>query len=154
MIFVPMPVQDALTTERRHVTLPWLVWLQALATRQTQSAWRPVDPIVLTSQAAAIPTTSVGAVPAGELFRVSYYVRIAVPAGTASSVQVTIGWTDDSVACQASGPAVTGNTVSSTGTGSFLVRRQGQTPITYATSYSSTPAGMRYVLALVVERVG
>jgi hypothetical protein len=150
----PMPAQDRVLDERGRFRTVWVIWLQQLLENQNRAAMQVVGPVILEDVTGALAVTPF-LTPAlrGGLYRVSYYVRIVNPAGTSSSVAVSVGWTDKGVPCQASGAAVTGNTITSTGTGTFLLSADASTPVTYSTTYSSTPAGMRYRLALWLEEV-
>jgi hypothetical protein len=108
-----------------------------------------------------LPTTPIGTADPLKpgLYRVTAYVRVVQPAATASSVLVTLLWTDGGVDClQTLVPAVTGNTEAATGTGTAMVRSDGNVPISIATTYVSDPAvapgAMAYTLSVVLEDLG
>lgn len=127
-------------------------WLGDLVLRVTRTPERVVR-TSLTGQAASIAATalSILSVVRG-LYRVAVYVRVTTPAGTSSSVTVTIAWTDGGVACSHSFSAVTGNLETSVGGGEIIIRADEDSEITYAVVYSSsgTPA-MAYRLDLSCE---
>lgn len=112
--------------------------------------------LALTAQTAALATTTLlmpqlPSTPAG-LFRVSYYARVTTAAGTSSSLQVTIGWTDGGVACTRTFTAITGNTTATTDAQGILVSADNASSITIATAYASNPAAaMVYSLTARVE---
>jgi hypothetical protein len=137
-----------------YISEEFLNWLHTLTGRVNTNPQRLVNLRIPTAAgAAAIATTSLpvpSLVPG--LYRVSYYARITQPATTSSSLIVTIGHTDDGESCVQAGPAITGNTAATVQSGTFLMRIDGSTAITYATTYASvggTP--MTYSLEIVVE---
>ena len=116
----------------------------------------------LTDQTAAIAATSLTiSTPTGlttklskGLYRVSTYARITQAASTSSSLTVTLGWTDGTVACTSSGSAVTGNTTATTGSQSVVIRSDADGSVTYATAYSSSGGtAMQYRLDIVLEQL-
>jgi hypothetical protein len=104
---------------------------------------------------ASIPATGIPlGNPSAGLYQVSWYARITTAAGVSSSLTVSIGWVEHGVALGFSGPALTGNTVTSVQTGTVLVQIDANSAITYSTIYASNPAGvMRYALTVSVTRV-
>lgn len=155
----PIPYRDSLTIEQPPnpgwVSRVWQTWFRTLIDGVNACA-AVVASVTLTAQSASISTTD--ALPdtgASGLFRVSWFLRVTQAATTSSSVAVTVGWTDGSVALTSSGAALTGNTTSTFQTGSLVVRADAATALTYSTTYSSTGAtAMQYGLSLTVERVG
>ena len=116
----------------------------------------------LTDQSAAIAATSLTiSTPTGlttklskGLYRVSTYARITQAASTSSSLTVTLGWTDGTVACTSSGSAVTGNTTATPGSQSVVIRSDADGSVTYATAYSSSGGtAMQYRLDIVLEQL-
>jgi hypothetical protein len=135
------------------ITRQWQVFFRNLTQQVDEGPTRAVANQIVTGRTAAISSTPfpTEALSPG-VYRVSYYVAVMVPAGVSSSVQVAIAWTDSAVSKSAAGIAVTGNTTASTGTGTFLVRVDQATPISYSTSYASNPGGaMSYDLVLTLE---
>ena len=114
----------------------------------------PGGSATLPAQGGAVGTTPIptGALSPG-LYRVSWYARITTPAGSSSSIQVTIGWTDGAVNCQYTAPALTGNVTTAVQSQMILIHIDAASPVSYAVAYSSAPAGMRYALYLVLELV-
>jgi hypothetical protein len=109
---------------------------------------------------AAIPVTSIATnpLPSG-LYRVTAAVRITTPASASSSVSVTLHWvdgdTDSGVVCSlVLVPAVTGNLITSVGTGTAMIHSGAAVPISYSTAYASSAAGMKYALHLTLEALG
>ncbi len=155
----PIPYRDSLTIEQPPnpgwVSRVWQTWFRTLIDGVNACA-AVVASVTLTAQSASISTTD--ALPdtgASGLFRVSWFLRVTQAATTSSSVAVTVGWTDGSVALTSSGAALTGNTTSTFQTGSLVVQADAASAITYSTTYSSTGATtMQYGLSLTVERVG
>ena len=137
------------------ITRVWNQWLLSLTNRlQSAATILKVDHIT-TPQSASLPPTSFPLALAAGLFRVSWYARVVQTATTSSSLVVTIGFTDGGVGCQQSGPAMTGNTLTTTQSGSVLVQSDQATALTYATTYSSTGATpMKYTLTVMLEQVG
>jgi hypothetical protein len=116
----------------------------------------------LTDQTAAIAATKVTiSTPTGlttnlskGLYRVLTYARITQAASTSSSLTVTLGWEDGTVACTSSGSALTGNTTATTGSLDVMIRSDADTSVTYETAYSSSGStAMQYRLDVVLEQV-
>lgn len=147
------PTYDRLLDQAARVSPKWADWLLALVTRVNTTPCR-LKVVTLTTQTASIGTT---ALPLGTLtegmYRVSYAARITTPGTVSSSLTVTIGWTQ-AVALSQAGAAMTGNTTATQQNGSFLIRVDAATTITYATTYASAGAtAMVYRLDVVVEQV-
>lgn len=133
----------------------WAIWFQQSLIARAEGAAQMLRSVPLTAQAASIGATPVpiASVQPG-LYRVSWYLRITTPATVSSSVSVTLGWTDGSVNCTRTGAAVTGNTTSTTQSGTELLRLDAATALTYATTYATVGATpMQYRLDLTVELV-
>jgi len=157
-----------------------LVDKQGFVSQQWQTFFRDLDATVTTKvvqtlrviqfsepRTGNLPTTPITTTDPLKpgLYRVTVYVRVARPATTASSVLVTLFWTDGGVTCQrVLVPAVTGNVEDATGTGTALLRSDGNVPISLATTYTSDPAAdpappaapatMAYTLSVVLEDLG
>lgn len=109
----------------------------------------------LTAQAAAIATTplAIGTVYEG-IWRVSVTVRVTRAATTSSEVRVTISWTEGGVAQSEQTTLLNGNLTSTREGRTFIIRADGSTPISYATSYASVGATtMQYSLDVVAEEL-
>ena len=170
----PIPVTSAVITTEINptsggdlqtgvVSSPWFEYFLQMQDRSEKSAYavsREFD--ALTDQTAAIAATSLTiSTPTGlttklskGLYRVSTYARITQAASTSSSLTVTLGWTDGTVACTSSGSALTGNTTATTGSQSVVIRSDADGSVTYATAYSSSGAtAMQYRLDIVLEQL-
>lgn len=154
-----IPYQDDWVGSDRRLTRPARDFLTVLsqgvsvAPSRVQSVNLPVSTTTPVND--AIPTTDIPlpTVFAG-LYRVTWYARITAAAITSSSLQVTIGWTDGGIPCSVTSAAITGNTTTTTGTASLLLRSDAATPITYATTYASNGANeMTYSLSVVLESI-
>jgi len=146
---------DAISQKDGSLTKVWAEYLAELARGDAQSVKAVSGAVNLTAQAAAVSSTAIPIQTVyTALYRVSYYARITQAATTNSSLTVTVGWTESSVALSDSGAAITGNTTTTVQSGSFLLLTDGGSDITYSTAYSSTGAtAMQYRLRLVVELV-
>lgn len=164
---VPIPSNDPIAQPRNPkvpqgqkdpqeglCTDAWQRWLLGQAQTNEASQVR-AQAIVLTAQSASIGATSL--VPGGSstgLYEISYYARITQAASVSSSLTVTTGWTDHGLALTLSGAPMTGNTTATLQTFSRLFFCDGNTPITYSTTYGSvggTP--MEYELCVVLQSV-
>lgn len=89
---------------------------------------------------------------AGGAYRVQYHTKIQVVDGVASSVTVTIGWTQDGNACAFSGAVLNGNTANTQQQRTFPIVIDANTDITYAVAYvSNTPGQMKYMFFVSAE---
>jgi len=151
----PPTIAPAVVPQTGSFTADWTRWLLALF--GTVSAQPTVlgTRVNLTKQGASIPSTAFP-VPAliGGLVRVSWYLRITKVATTSSSVNVTIGYTESSLALSISSTPVTGNSLTSVQSGSALLMTDQASALTYQTTYVSNAAGeMQYRFAACVEQV-
>jgi len=151
----PMPSRDQMTDPVTGlIRRTWQVWLRNLTTTVNDAPVR-IQTVSLSGQAASIGTTAIPSAPLSTgLYRVTWYLRITTAAATSSSLTVSFGWTDQTVTMSLSGAAVTGNTTTTSQTGTALLSADNASPVTYATSYTSvgTPA-MQYALNLILEAV-
>lgn len=113
-------------------------WLRALTDR-AEATSEAVKTISLSGQTASIALTSLLASASG-LYRVSYRFRVTTAAGVSSSLQVTVTTTEGGVTCNQSSAAYTGNAVNSPQSGSFIVKADASSPISYSVTYASNPA--------------
>jgi hypothetical protein len=151
----PFPTEDELVNAKRKATQPFIDWATALSQTVDASPSRTGSAVELTTQTASIGATPVptGALATG-YFRVTFYARITQAATVSISLTLTLGFTDDSVACALSGAALTGNTTATTQSLTFLVRNDQASALTYSTTYASVGAtAMQYKLSVIVERV-
>ena len=136
------------------ISSPWYQWFFSVAQHLGQTPQAVETATTTTPQSASIAATPALVTQTGGLYRVSYYLRITKAAGVSSSVTVTIGWTESGIPLTLSGAALTTNTVTSVQSNTWLVRADGATSITYATTYVSNPAAdAQYRLDVVVEQV-
>jgi hypothetical protein len=149
-----IPVREPLVDPAGQLDRRWIKWF-GLYTDRINAAADRLAFVQKTEQSTAISTTSfpTPALSPG-FYRVAYYARITTAATTSSSLTVTLGHTDGSVACFQSGSAITGNTTAAVQSNEALMRIDQATPLTYATAYSSTGAtAMQYRLDITVEMV-
>lgn len=138
-------------TER--ITVVFRQWLLSLTTR-IQASPNVQNTVALTGQAAAIGSTtaSVGTIAAG-VYRLTFYARITTPASVSSSLTVSFGWTDGGVSCSRASAAITGNTTSTVGSDTCLVRADQATSLNYSTAYAAVGTPMAYELTVTVEQI-
>ena len=149
----PRP-RDPLVDDKRNITYRWGIFIDALLQTITQQPTLPTQPTRLTQQAASVGATplSLGTNNEG-LFRVSWFLRIITLGGTTGTAQVVVRSTDGVAACVQSG-AVLDQAVNTVQSGSFLVRRDQGTPITFEVTYTSTGVpDMEFNIDVVVEVV-
>ena len=104
-------------------------------------------------QSGALPTTIAQTVTAAGMYRVNYYARVLVPDGVSSSLAVVISWVDGGATLTATSPTITGDSISSLGSGGQFLHVDALTDITVATTYAShTPGAMKYRLDVGVEQ--
>ena len=158
------PTYTELIDGLKRISGKWLDWLiapapgGALSIKQAieASIYRPIDPVVLTNQNAAIVTTAfpLGTLPGGA-YRVSWFLKVVTPDGAGSSATITIGFTRGGSALQANGAALVGDTITSFQTvATGVIEMDSGSPLTYAVAYSSTtPNKMIYEVIFVVEQL-
>lgn len=130
------------------------LWL-GLTNRVQTAPFADVGQVVqVSTQAAAIAANALVTSTALPLYRISYALRIAIPAGVSSAAQVTIGWTQGGVAQTRVGANVTGNTDTSNDSDVFLIRPDAGTVVTYAVSYASVGGVMEFEFDVIAEGLG
>lgn len=153
----PAPLQTPIAGPGGKVTRWWADWLLLTLVQRVQSqAPSFADAqISLASQDDAIATTALLASANAGLYRVSWWTRVVVAAGVASSLTVNIHATDGGIAVTQSGAALTGNATDACEGQSVTVRCDGASALSYSTTYASNPANaMNYDLEIVVEAIG
>lgn len=150
------PVREPISDPSGLISQPWQIYFRDQNIAQSSSTSNAVTPIALSTQNASIGTTAFPAASLnGGLYIFTYYARITGAAGVSSSVQVSLAWTDGSIACSKTFTAITGNTTSTTGSESYMINIDPGTPVSYSTTYASNPgAAMTYDLSLVLEAIG
>lgn len=152
------PPYDATLIEgdAQRISKRWWVWLTTkLITQLLRAVFNAMTDGSkrLVNQGAAIASTTLLTTAGAGLFRVSWYVRITTADAVSSSVTVTISWTDVT-GCSKTFTAITGNTTTTTDSGSVTIRPGTATAIKYSTAYASnTPGVMRHSLELSAEQV-
>lgn len=153
---------DERVKERRnpfYMSKAWLIWiLQSLLPRIDQAPIVLLSNYELTNQGAAIGTT---ALPLGQLaagvYEVEYFARKTTIDGAASSLTVSLGWTDaapDSRSLSLSGAAMASDTLTTPQNGRIRVNILQNTALTFTTAYTSTtPGNMRYKLQFTVKQI-
>jgi hypothetical protein len=144
--------------QTRQIRAPYMSddfanWLLEQQTRLNQAPQSIGEAVSLTDQTASIGATPAYVAETTGVYRVSVYARI-VRAGTiSSSLSVTIGATDKTIAiAELVKAAVTGNTTATVYQGAVIVRCDQSQAITYATTYATAGATtMAYDLVIVVE---
>jgi hypothetical protein len=149
----PLNPNEPMVNANRKPSQRFIEWATALL-GNVDAAPARVFTVNLSAQNAAIGTTAIGTPAATGLYRVAVYQRITTAAGVSSSLTTTIAWTDGGVTCSLAGASLTGNTVTTVGTFTMLIKADGSTPVSFSTAYASNAAGaMQYTLAITLERV-
>lgn len=148
----PPPFQTPMVEQGGKISKWWADWILLTLLERVQ-AQSPVSTSVnLTAQNASIATTSLVASANAGVYRVSYYLRVTTAAGVSSSIQVIFTSTDGTVTITQSNAAATGNTTATVQSGSFILRADAASPISYETIYGSVPAAaMEYSLDIYLE---
>lgn len=152
----PYPNRDPWVDKDGFVTDEVDRWLLALVGSVQASPSRVGAQVILTEQDDSIAFTDIaaGGNLAAGVYRLTYYVRVTSPDGVASSIEVDFSFTDHGQVMTFPGAAVTGDTVTSAGTGSIMFYADGNAPITYSTIYASnTPNAMVYELIVILEQI-
>ncbi len=159
----PPPIQDSVielgdSKERKNpffMAKAWIIWILQSLIPRVQATTQLLKTLSLVGQHASIAVTAIPmAVLTTGNYRVTWYMRVTTPAGVASDVTPTFGWTDGGIAQSMTGGILNGNTTASTDGGDILIAVDGATAITYSTVYNSNPAAaMQYKLTIQVEQV-
>lgn len=148
----PRP-RDPLVDRDGNITYRWGIYFDALLQTITQQPTLPGAPVAVPGSEASILATplSLGTNNQG-LFRVSWWMRVVTPGTVSGQVQLTIRGTDKGVTYPQASAVMNGNTTDTVLSGSFIVRRDQGTAITYETNYASVGATqMAYDLVILVE---
>src|SRR5258708_10025451 len=119
----------------------WSQWLQLQIVNRLQSSPQNLQTLKLTGLHDTVISTplALGTVASG-VYRLSYFTRITTPAGTSSSVTPNFLFTQGGQSCTVTGDAVTGNSLTSVGSKSFLIAADQASPISYSVTYAINPA--------------
>lgn len=148
----PIPQTDPLIDQSDRMNSRWYRWLEAFVARALVGTSRITSLHRPNLSSSAPATTIFTPTQAGIIFRVSWRARVTTPAGVASSIAVTINWTEGGVACSKAFAAQTGNTTATVDGDSIPIRPDSGIAVQYSTTYASNPASvMQYDLDLVVE---
>ena len=147
----PETLRQLLKTVKWFVNDTWMKYLQTQTDAIAKSPSR-MTTVSLPVQSANVVTTSLVGDVQGGLYRLTYYARITQAATTSSSLIVSFAFTESGVSLSFDGTAITGNTPTTVGSESFMIRVDQTSPITYATTYASVGATtMQYRLDLSIE---
>lgn len=145
--------QDADPNEGR-ISQRWSEYFNALSDEVSQAA-RRLHSAELRDQDASIAATDVtDATLVAGTYRLSYYATIVVAATVSSSLTVALDWTDRAQSKTITFSAITANTTGTVQSQTLLIRISSNSPVRYATTYSSTgDTAMEYDLKVVLERI-
>ena len=149
---VPPPVDDPIAQPKRpqfegrpdpqegKITRQWLDYLISLGTAIVQSVSRIAEASITDEDATISPVdVTTGLIAAGK-YEFTYYASITREAGTSSSLEVTLDWTDRGNAKSYTGPAIVDGAVTDSQFGGGLIRVDGASPVRYSTVYASAGA--------------
>lgn len=152
-ITLRMPVREPLTDDNGLIQRAWRLFLR---NQNDTLSYASVNAgsVSKTVQQASISATPVPMTVSAGFYRVSVYARRTQAATTSSSLQVDIGFTESGTSLTVTTGADATNTTTKVVTGSWVLRVDQTTTITYATTYASVGATpMQYRLDVVVEQV-
>jgi hypothetical protein len=150
----PPPTQDPVVGPGGLLSTSWLQWFTRLPATLAAIPSR-LNAVSLTAQDASLPATDFSGGLLGEgLYRATYYARITQAATSSSSLTVAFSWTEGGITQTATGTAITGNTTTSGGSYSTLMRVDRGSAVNYATTYASSGATpMLHSLFVVLEKI-
>ncbi len=166
---LPLPLNDDLVQgkDRRRYPKPDDVdpneyridplWAQALIQQQAAINASPsrVNTVQLKDQAASIaPTDMSGGVLAAGFYRAMWYATVSIAGDGASSVSVTLDFTDRGQAKSRTYSVIAGSSTGTFAQDGGVIRVDKASPVRYSTTYAAgggTP--LKYDLVLVLERV-
>lgn len=148
-----MPVRENIADDDGLITRAWRLFLR----QQNDSlsyATVNAGSVSKTVQQASIGATPVPMTVNVGFYRVSVYARRTQAATTSSDLKVDIGFTESGTSLTVTTGTDSTNTTTKVLTGSWVLRVDQTTTITYATTYASVGATpMQYRLDVVVEQV-
>jgi hypothetical protein len=150
----PLNAHEPLVDKDGMIRRPFYKWLTSLRERHDLSPQLETAVVTLTGQTAAIGTTAIpsGVLSAG-LYRVTTFLRVTTPAGSSSSVQVTLHFTSGGDSCTLALTALTSNLDTAPVSDTRLLKIDSG-PVSYSAAYASNPAAaMAFELSVVLERV-
>lgn len=149
------PVKNAQGKTELVVTLPFAIYLRDLRT-DIDNAPRSATatPISQTTKNASVVTTDILTPTSDGLYSFQFSAAVMTADGVSSSLTTVLGWTQNTVAKTKSFTAMTGNTVTTTASDTYLFFADASAPITYALTYvSNTPGQMVYDFYAVLSTV-
>lgn len=149
-----MPVRDAvISADDGLITRAWRLFLRGQNDTLSLSPVR-LGSVALNGQGVAITATPVPMIVNAGLYRVSVYARRVQVATTSSDLEVIVGFTESGVSLEVTTGVNSVNADTEVLSGSWLIRVDTQSTITYATTYASVGAtAMLYRLDVIVEQV-
>lgn len=148
-----MPVREPLTDDDGMVQRAWRLFFRTQNDTVSLASVN-VGAVSKLLQAASIAATPVPMTVNVGYYRISVYARRTQAATTSSDLKVDVGWTESGATLTATTGTDSTNTTTKVLTGSWVVRADQTTTITYATTYASVGATpMQYRLDVLVEQV-
>lgn len=149
----PIPVGTPISDAQGRITTFFRLRWQTLIDGFQVSATKAV--LNLTGQSAALVTTALQTTASAGPYRVSFGIRKTTIDGVSSSLQVTLGWTQDSVPLTETFAAVTADSVTiGKQNDARCVWADALTDLTIAVAYASnTPGQMKYRVDVTVEQL-
>lgn len=151
----PPPVREAVVNRATGLfSTAWETWLLRMP-RTLHAIPSVINLVSLEDQGAAISATDLanGVLTEG-VYRISYHARITTAAGVSSSLTVAFIWTHGAVVQTYTGTSITGNTVTTYQSGTFLIHCDADSDLTYEAAYASNAAGvMKYSLDVMLEKI-
>lgn len=151
----PFPARDRIVDKNGYPTEVFVKYFEGQE-QTIQSSAANIGEASQTSGNASIATTPIQTSKVGNgVYRVSFYMEVKTAAAVTSSLDITIAWISNGVAKTSTSAAMAGNTVGTFSSGVLTIHADGDSPITYSTTYASNPAGeMIFGLYVVLERIG
>ena len=148
-----MPVREPMIDDNGIVQRAWRLFLRNQNDKLAVASVN-AGSVSLAVQAASIAATPVPMTVNVGYYRVSVYARRTQAATTSSDLKVDIGFTESGASLTVTTGTDSTNTTAKVLTGSWVLRVDQTTTITYATTYASVGATpMQYRLDVVVEQV-
>lgn len=139
--------------DQGRITFAWVQWFNALSNAQGNSPSR-IGQLSLATQSASLGATDIGgATSSAGLYQAQFYCRVTLPASVSSSIQVSIGWTDDGVTQGRTSTAQTGNTTTTLDEGTIVIYSDAASPVTIAVAYASVGTPMEYKLYATLTKL-
>lgn len=132
----------------------WLDWLLLVLLTRLQLIAFVAKSFTLTNQHAAIGATALIPITEASAYRVSWRLKITTADGVNSSVQFVLTSIEGGNTIAQPGAALTGDTLQTAQSGSFVVNCDGGSLLSYVTNYASNTANkMGYGLRVWAEQL-